>query len=850
MRTKKGIALISVLTILTLATILVLTFFTLAENEMNASNNYAGGVQAKNLSDTAINLVIGQLRKATAEGDRVWASQPGAIRTWDMTGDFDTGYKLFSSRRMEVPAGEESALVNEDFTRLAAWERELWRYGDLNEPVVRGDTAYYPIVDPHARDYPNWPRQVGNDNKGVEGFDYDLSQVGKSPMAEPVMNLTGRDVLPMPVEWMYQLEDGTLGYLDDGRKFVPVSGGSNPTRDNPIVGRVAFWTDDETSKLNINANVGGAAWETPRASGYTDRDMARHQPAQREFQRYAGHPATTSLSPVLTPGAKAIHTNRTAMEFVFHIVPRVVGGGSASGTKLVNWKNKLESNGLIPDKDRLYPSLDDLILKPGGDRGLDHTDPNVAIETREPNRFPAAHAKATSWEELTTEEIQAILERSRFFLSAKSRSPEVTVFNTPRVSIWPTFDAQSETEYETYLTPFDKTIRFAGELGVDGSGDRYKYHFQRRNADSTTLDYTAIPRNQDLYRYLVELTSLDIPGFGASIRTKYGQRNQHQLITQMFDYIRSTNLFDDTVYDMLDPSDSNSWRQAYVPSGNNDGEHLTYTNYRIQSATAGGMHMGHGQVAPIRINEGGIDTKGYGRFFTVAEVAVQLIACADGNEGQSDGAIRGQQWHIPNMAIETGPDIPQEQNHQISNFPPIPYAGVKRRSDGEYDDGMGNMKKWDVFDNPVWPIPGAVENEVVSTWPDWLERLYNETKNDPNRVKLVEAAFYEGNWNFMLAWESPGFKNRAVNNQVDGRVIRDFLPEGGNIPGLQQGQCGYRPSSRKRREARSGCPPHPNFLSQQGLDSHSAGLPADRGYERVQFHGCGWERSGLQGLRL
>ena len=60
---KRGIALISVLTIVTLATILVLTFFTLARNEMVASANYSDGLHAKHLSETAVNMVIGQIRK-------------------------------------------------------------------------------------------------------------------------------------------------------------------------------------------------------------------------------------------------------------------------------------------------------------------------------------------------------------------------------------------------------------------------------------------------------------------------------------------------------------------------------------------------------------------------------------------------------------------------------------------------------------------------------------------------------------------------------------------------------------------------------------------------------------------
>ena len=92
-----------------------------------------------------------------------------------------------------------------------------------------------------------------------------------------------------------------------------------------------------------------------------------------------------------------------------------------------------------------------------------------------------------------------MLERSRFFLTATSRAPEVTLHNTPRVSIWPSYFKEDASD-EQYTTAFDNLIRFCAEMGEDtpsGSpyDDRFIYHFQRMNADSTTEDYDEIPRN-------------------------------------------------------------------------------------------------------------------------------------------------------------------------------------------------------------------------------------------------------------------------------------------------------------------------------------------------------------------
>src|SRR5690606_7365524 len=80
----------------------------------------------------------------------------------------------------------------------------------------------------------------------------------------------------------------------------------------------------------------------------------------------------------------------------------------------------------------------------------------------------------------------------------------------------------------------------------------------------------------------------------------------------IFDYIRSTNLHDDTLYE--------DFQEAFQKVNNAD--HRTYTNPRDQDEPGFG-HKGHGQVTPIEI-EG---TKGMGRFFTLAGSHVHII-CA------------------------------------------------------------------------------------------------------------------------------------------------------------------------------------------------------------------------------
>ena len=79
-------------------------------------------------------------------GREVWASQPGALRVYDERGDFVLGAKLYSDSEMSVL--DEAALTSD--VPPSNWNDEdnLARYVDLNEPVLRREQIYFPILDP------------------------------------------------------------------------------------------------------------------------------------------------------------------------------------------------------------------------------------------------------------------------------------------------------------------------------------------------------------------------------------------------------------------------------------------------------------------------------------------------------------------------------------------------------------------------------------------------------------------------------------------------------------------------------------------------------------------------------
>src|SRR5690606_16084254 len=105
----------------------------------------------------------------------------------------------------------------------------------LNEPVIRGEKVYYPIVHPASSAVPKWPASGLPDGDGVEGFRFNeerrLAETTKLSTDAARIAESRDGHLAMPVKWIYQLADGTLGVLSDsasgaggGYAFQRISG--------------------------------------------------------------------------------------------------------------------------------------------------------------------------------------------------------------------------------------------------------------------------------------------------------------------------------------------------------------------------------------------------------------------------------------------------------------------------------------------------------------------------------------------------------------------------------------------------------------------------------------------------
>lgn len=572
---RKGSALVIVLSSLAFLAALALAFLSSVGTELKSSKGYLNDVGTKLLAQSTYNLAAVQIMDGTKGVDGsgrllAWASQPGMIRTYTSAGGKSDFFRLYS---WDVLKESGDVDVSGEIRELENWDKSPALFTDLNEPIKVAQTKVYPIVDGNNLDTVS----------GVPGLTYKKDSVqeieGFYVNGIPSASISSNPV-PMPVKWLYVLQDGKIVAAEAGSKAdeAKVSQADN---DNPIVGRIAFWTDDETCKININTASEGTYWDTPRTSSKYDGqlatagNLANFQPAQNEYQRYPGHPAMTSLSTVFKAPAGMSATNWR--ETLYSIVPRIKGGPSSSMGGTVNVTSATPPAPLgSPDDDRLYSSVDELIFTTTSTAG-------VRNENKDSNSVPVF--------------TKDYLERAKFFVTASSKAPDVNLYNKPRVSVWPAFQKSGDAvEDAKRRTAFDNLMAFVSTL------NGYPFYFQRSNPSSPTADLPSIPyniadtdvkRNRHVLEYLRNLTHENIPGFGGNFAAKY-PADRDQILTEIFDYIRSTNTADTTVE-----------------------KPFTWTSGTSKN----------GQVVPIE--DSTTNTRGFGRFPTLQGVTFLFYGSAD-----------------------------------------------------------------------------------------------------------------------------------------------------------------------------------------------------------------------------
>ena len=664
---QRGVALIIVLAMLVLLSGLLVAFMSTATTERGAAQAASNGERSRQIADSTINLVIGQLRDATSLVDPVtnkpkekvtWASQPGAIRTYSGTmssttrplpdkafynqytpGTDDFVYKLYSSDRLKVTSLQYSSTdLPDEVSVIENWSTKPdSEFVDLNAPFLnkrldldtKGFTVepHYPIIDPRAKYSAN---ETSGGTPIVEGFDASVTKDAKLKLVDVAGTKSSNEsvpYLPLPVKWLYVLQDGSIGEAKLG------------TEKNPIVGRTAFWVDDESCKLNINTASEGTFWDTPSLSaiqesgsvpddsgnvggGATILGLAASQPTRGEYQRYSGHPATTCLSPVLgwlwpnlnlssgsypnAPGYKEFK------EAIYQISPFTPFGKPTSqgatwnpdvAAKLnagfyTNVSATAGANNAVPNLDirtkHLFASVDELMFQPKRTTG-------------------GATGTAVTNDKLTP----AAVEKVRFFLTATSRAPEVNLFGRPKITLWPI-----SANYDL-RTRSDDLFAFASTIAKDPGNDEKKdkrFYLTRADPTSEVTDIND-PQNKSMYNYLKWVTGdagFVMPSYGSNFLSKYGT-DRDQILTEIFDYGRTVNLIDtgapSRAANKFAPVTPRFFKAGTAES--DQAGNYTARNTRSYDWSA--------QVVPLRVG----DTKGLGRFLTVSEAALLFFRSTD-----------------------------------------------------------------------------------------------------------------------------------------------------------------------------------------------------------------------------
>lgn len=704
---RKAMALVMVVTTVALISMLIVAIFSLTRTEYKATQNFVAARSAKQFADFAVAITQAQLQNAqntsnlasggdpaTTTNQIIHATQPGMARVYRASGEFLRAHKLYSSSQMVVTSpNNESQIFTPEHQVPTDWNSTAnkARFVDLNDPVVRpglkgGSTAvYFPVIDPRAA-YTGTNPNNGQTMVAVEGFTYDNKtptitgggQVNYNEVVLPAQAASQPDKLrlPMPVEWIYVLQDGTTGALDASNKFITSQSGKEPSSTNPIVGRVAFWTDDESCKININTASEPTFFAPPYFYHQRDSKWANFPGASGEYQRYPGHPATVAMSAVFAPGINldpfAPGANVTNIvqtkELIYGLMPKIATGGSKAGTRpFVNDDFSSNNGELSPAvsgdlanarKERLFASVDEMLFQDDLQNGNYSATGRIAASVLIPgqsNRYLLDHDT---------------LERSRFFLTAHSRSPEFTTRGLPRIAMWPLPDVPNEIAPSNKRSTFDNLIALCATLRATGTGSSVanSYIFRRAEPHHPTHDVTGstgglgsspgLQRNSLLLDFLyTQIANMEFPqssALGPNITTfgqKYGTQNAAQLAIQFFDYIRSTNLYDGLLARDQDGTSASglSGTALYDRKDQMDPQRLTYTSQRFTRRATGslndgtrtqigsdlltddsGVLPGHGQVTPARWTKNGQVFQGFGRMFSFSEIGLQIICTADG----------------------------------------------------------------------------------------------------------------------------------------------------------------------------------------------------------------------------
>lgn len=196
-----GSALVITLAVLVLMSIMVISLSDIMRVERGSAYSHLEKERAEMLAELGTSVVTARLRKETGDTTRNWISEPGQIVASTPSGG--------SNKLIDPPIPLSSGAPE---TVKANYAQAYLRPAELNVPTF--DTVTTDTVPPHLISNQEDPNQPGQ---------------GKA--------------VSMAVRWVYVRKDGT----EDPAELPDLT-----NKINPVVGRYAYWTDDESCKVNYN----------------------------------------------------------------------------------------------------------------------------------------------------------------------------------------------------------------------------------------------------------------------------------------------------------------------------------------------------------------------------------------------------------------------------------------------------------------------------------------------------------------------------------------------------------------------------------------------------------------------
>jgi len=319
---QSGIALVITLFFIVLITIIAVGFLETARSDRAAASTHIERLRAATIAREGIERSVATLRRETTDEPR-------------KTGETDDAY----NKRVRNWISQPGALIVPD--PAPADQKQLKKVVDLSSGTPVATTYPDPVLQP-----PNLNIQLLVDQNPPSYLITDRKDSSTSAVAE------------LKLKWIYVRSNATTGTYDYDTSETPTL----TDKAKPIIGRFAYWTDDESSKINYNI-----AWKRD-AAGASGANINQNPNAHPSRINLKG--LTLASGSALTEAmADAIHnyTVKTPGRYFNSFADARIVDSQAAGVSAMLAYNKFELTHFNHDPDTTFFGENRILLTTNGD---------------------------------------------------------------------------------------------------------------------------------------------------------------------------------------------------------------------------------------------------------------------------------------------------------------------------------------------------------------------------------------------------------------------------------------------------------------------------------------------------